>query len=194
MRSRSSRPRSPGSRRAISTSVYPLASGSEAVEAALKLARQYWVEMRAAARSTRSWRSLPPITATRCSRSRASAREHYQAYFREWLVEIVRVPAPYPYRVRVRGAAPLCPACSGEAIEATIFSEEARTRSRRSLPSRSAAPRAGRRFRTPDYWPRVREIVRPPRYPAGRRRDSDRARAGPAPGRRWSRMESCRTS
>ena len=44
---------------------YFLSSGSEAVEAALKLARQYWVETVGPA-STRSWRAAPAITATRC--------------------------------------------------------------------------------------------------------------------------------
>ena len=35
----------------------------------------------------------------------ASAREHYKTYFREWLVDVVRVPAPYAYRCECAGAA-----------------------------------------------------------------------------------------
>src|SRR6476660_6398264 len=57
--------------------VYPLASGSEAVEAALKLARQYWVETGEPAR--RKIIALSPAyhgnTLLALS---ASAREHYQ--------------------------------------------------------------------------------------------------------------------
>ena len=53
----------------------------------------------------------------------ASAREHYKTYFREWLVDVVRVPAPYSYRCECRGEPPLCPACSGEAVEAALVRE-----------------------------------------------------------------------
>src|SRR3990172_9297819 len=96
--------------------VYPLSSGSEAVEAALKLARQFWVETGQPAR--RKVIALSPAyhgnTLLALS---ASAREHYKTYFRDWLVEIVRVPAPYAYRCECRGVAPRCPSCSGEAVE-----------------------------------------------------------------------------
>ncbi|HKG32159.1 MAG TPA: aminotransferase class III-fold pyridoxal phosphate-dependent enzyme, partial [Gemmatimonadales bacterium] len=53
----------------------------------------------------------------------ASSRESNRALFREWLVEVVRVPAPYPYRCGCGGKAPLCASCSGDAIEQTILRE-----------------------------------------------------------------------
>ena len=49
--------------------LYFLSSGSEAVEAALKLARQYWVE-RGMPGKHKIIALRPPITATRCSRCR----------------------------------------------------------------------------------------------------------------------------
>ena len=33
----------------------------------------------------------------------ASAREHYKTYYREWLVDVVRIPAPYSYRCECGG-------------------------------------------------------------------------------------------
>ena len=46
-----------------------------------------------------------------------SAREHYQTYFRDWLVPTARVPAPYAYRCGCGGSGE-CPQCSGAASTA----------------------------------------------------------------------------
>jgi adenosylmethionine-8-amino-7-oxononanoate aminotransferase len=99
--------------------IYPLCSGSEAVEASLKLARQYWVESgRPAKRKVVAF--TPSYHGNTLLALSASARPHYAAAFRDWLVEVVRVPAPYPYRCACRGTPPLCPSCSGDALEAAI--------------------------------------------------------------------------
>ncbi len=100
--------------------VYPLGSGSEAVEAALKLARQYWVE------SGRPGKHAvialaPAYHGNTLLALSASAREHYKTYFREWLVDVVRIPAPYSYRCDCRGTSPYCSACSGAALEEAIL-------------------------------------------------------------------------
>jgi adenosylmethionine-8-amino-7-oxononanoate aminotransferase len=134
--------------------VYPLTSGSEAVEAALKLARQYWVE--AGQPGRRKIVALSPAYHgnTMLALS-ASAREHYKTYFRDWLVDVVRVPAPYAYRCACRGVAPLCPVCSGEALELTLV---------RAGPESIAAVIAepvggsssGASVPAPGFWPRVR--------------------------------------
>jgi hypothetical protein len=134
--------------------VYPLTSGSEAVEAALKLARQFWVESGEPAR-TRIISLAPGYHGNTLLALSASAREHYQTYFREWLVDVVRVPAPYAYRCECHGAAPLCPSCSGEAVEAAIV---------RAGPDTVAAVIAeplggsssGASVAAPEYWRRVR--------------------------------------
>jgi adenosylmethionine-8-amino-7-oxononanoate aminotransferase len=134
--------------------VYPLASGSEAVEAALKLARQYWVESGEPGR--RKVVTLAPgYHGNTLLALSASARAHYTTFFREWLVEMVRVPAPCAYRCECRGRPPRCPSCSGEAVEAAIL---------RAGPDSVAAVIAepvggsstGATVPAPEYWPRVR--------------------------------------
>src|SRR5256712_11057583 len=47
----------------------------------------------------------------------------YRTLFREWLVDVRRIPAPYPYRCACGGREPLCPACSGAALEVAILRE-----------------------------------------------------------------------
>ncbi|HEY1655855.1 MAG TPA: aspartate aminotransferase family protein [Candidatus Tumulicola sp.] len=77
--------------------VYFLSSGSEAVEAALKLARQYHVE-----RGEPSRRVIiaqePGYHGNTILALAASARAHYKTMFAPWLPEVVTIAAPYPYR------------------------------------------------------------------------------------------------
>lgn len=134
--------------------VYPLASGSEAVEAALKLARQYWVE--AGQPGRRKVIALTPgYHGNTLLALSASAREHYKTYFHDWLVDMVRVPAPYAYRCVCHGVPPLCPSCSGEAIEAAILREGPGT-----IAALIAEPvggsSSGASVPAPAYWARVR--------------------------------------
>ena len=99
--------------------VYPLSSGSEAVEAALKFARQYWVET-GRPKKHRIVALTPAYHGNTLLALSASAREHYKTYYREWLVDVIRVPAPYAYRCACHGRPPLCPACDGSAVEQAI--------------------------------------------------------------------------
>jgi adenosylmethionine-8-amino-7-oxononanoate aminotransferase len=99
--------------------VYPLGSGSEAVEAALKLARQYWVET-GRSEKRKVLALAPSYHGNTLLALSASARPHYSALFQDWMVEVVRAPAPYSYRCGCRGTAPYCAACSGAAVEAAI--------------------------------------------------------------------------
>ena len=100
---------------------YFLGSGSEAVEAALKLARQHWVESGRPSKH-KVIALFPAYHGNTLLALSASAREHYKTYYREWLVDIHRIPAPYAYRCEcgggARGAA--CPTCSGELLESAI--------------------------------------------------------------------------
>lgn len=136
--------------------VYPLASGSEAVEAALKLARQYWVECGRPAKH-KVIALAPSYHGNTLLALSASSREQYRTYYREWLVPMVRAPASYPYRCACRGLPPLCPSCSGDAIEAAILREGADT-----IAALVAEPvggsSSGASVPASEYWPRVRAL------------------------------------
>ncbi len=102
---------------------YFLSSGSEAVEAALKMARQYWVEQGKPAKHKIIART-PGYHGNTLLALSASAREHYKTLYGDWLVPVAQIPAPYPYRCECEGR-PECPACSGRALEEAIRKEGA---------------------------------------------------------------------
>src|SRR5439155_449328 len=99
--------------------LYFLAGGSAAVGAGLKLARQYWIEA-GKPRKHRIIALAPSYHGNTLLALSASAREPYKLPFREWLVDVARIPAPYPYRCECRGEDAACPTCSGAALEAAI--------------------------------------------------------------------------
>ena len=136
--------------------VYPLSSGSEAVEAALKLARQYCVESGQPAR--RKVVTLSPgYHGNTLLALSASARPHYTTFVHDWLVDMVRVPAPYAYRCECRGTPPLCPGCSGDAVEAAIVREGPDTIAA-VLAEPVGGSSTGASVPSPAYWPRVRAV------------------------------------
>jgi adenosylmethionine-8-amino-7-oxononanoate aminotransferase len=100
--------------------VYPLCSGSEAVEAALKLARQYWSEA-GKPEKQRIVALSPSYHGNTLLALSASSRKSYRDIYRDWLVDVVRTPAPYPYRCDCNGRPPLCSICSGSALEQAIL-------------------------------------------------------------------------
>lgn len=136
--------------------VYFLTSGSDAVEAALKLARQYWVERGQLAKH-KVLALTPSYHGNTLLALSASAREHYRTLYRDWLVAIPRVPAPYRYRCACHGVGEPCAACTGDALEAAIRQEGADTIAAfigepvGGSSTGASVPDAG-------YWPRVREI------------------------------------
>jgi len=97
---------------------YFLSSGSEAVEAALKLARQYHVERGELARRTIIART-PGYHGNTLLALSASAREHYRRVYAPWLLDVVMIDAPYPYRAGNLGEA--SPAMTGDALETAIL-------------------------------------------------------------------------
>jgi adenosylmethionine-8-amino-7-oxononanoate aminotransferase len=99
--------------------LYFLSSGSEAVEAALKLARQYWVES-GRPEKHKIIALAPAYHGNTLLALSASARENYRRPFREWLVDVHRIPASYPYRCACRGRDPACGVCSGDVLEEAI--------------------------------------------------------------------------
>jgi adenosylmethionine-8-amino-7-oxononanoate aminotransferase len=136
--------------------VYPLSSGSDAIEAALKLARQYWVEL-GRRRKHKLIAFTPAYHGNTLLALSASAREHYKTLFREWLIDVVRIPAPYTYRCGCGGSAPRCDACSAEHLEAAIRREGAE-----NVAAFVAEPvggsSTGASVPPPDYFRRVRQI------------------------------------
>ncbi|MDD5305403.1 MAG: aminotransferase class III-fold pyridoxal phosphate-dependent enzyme, partial [Elusimicrobia bacterium] len=100
---------------------YFLSSGSEAVEAALKLARQHWVESGKPGKHKIIART-PGYHGNTLLALSASARGAYKKMFAPWLVPVTMIPAPYPYR-----CAPDSPAMTAEALEAAIITEGADT-------------------------------------------------------------------
>jgi adenosylmethionine-8-amino-7-oxononanoate aminotransferase len=87
--------------------VYFLTSGSEAVEASIKLARQYWVE--------RGWASKHHVIARKPSYHgntlaalSLSDRKHYKDIYGPMLMKTSMIPAPYCYRCFCGEAYPSC--------------------------------------------------------------------------------------
>lgn len=136
--------------------VYFLSSGSEAVEAALKLARQYWVE-RGRASKQRIIALAPGYHGSTLLALSVSAREAYKAMFRPWLVDVHRIPAPYAYRCECGGQSANCPVCSGNVLEAAI-----RQLGADQVAAFIAEPvggsSTGGSTPRPEYFARVREI------------------------------------
>ena len=131
---------------------YFLSSGSEAVEAALKLARQYHVERGDLDRRIVIART-PGYHGNTLLALSASARPHYRAVYSPWLVDVMMIDAPYPYRA----ASESDPAMTGDALEEAILEAD---------PDKVAAfiaepvggSSTGASVPPPGYYARVREI------------------------------------
>jgi adenosylmethionine-8-amino-7-oxononanoate aminotransferase len=77
--------------------VFFLTSGSEAIEASIKLARQYWVE-RGKPEKYHVISLSPSYHGNTLAALSLSARKHYQEAFRPLLLKSTKIPAPYCYR------------------------------------------------------------------------------------------------
>ena len=130
---------------------YFLSSGSEAVEAALKLARQYWVESGKPGKHKIIART-PGYHGNTLLALSASAREQYKKMFGPWLVPVTMIPAPYPYR-----CAPDAPAMTAEALEAAILKEDADTVCA-FIAEPVGGSSTGGSVPPKDYFKRVREV------------------------------------
>jgi adenosylmethionine-8-amino-7-oxononanoate aminotransferase len=87
--------------------VFFLTSGSEAVEAAVKLARQYWVE-KGRPQKYRIISRSPSYHGNTLAALSISDRKHYQETFRPLLIESHKIPAPYCYRCHWEKEYPAC--------------------------------------------------------------------------------------
>jgi adenosylmethionine-8-amino-7-oxononanoate aminotransferase len=87
--------------------VYFLTSGSEAIEASIKLARQYWVEQGQTAKHHIIARN-PSYHGSTLAALALSGREHYKDIYRPMLMKTSSVPSPYCYRCFCGEAYPSC--------------------------------------------------------------------------------------
>ncbi|MFI5346198.1 MAG: aspartate aminotransferase family protein [Elusimicrobiota bacterium] len=130
---------------------YFLSSGSEAVEAALKLARQYWVESGKPGKHKIIART-PGYHGNTLLALSASAREHYKKLYGPWLVPVTMIPAPYPYRCDEKS-----PAMTGDALEEAILKEGADTVAA-FICEPVGGSSTGGSVPPKDYYKRVRQI------------------------------------
>ena len=134
---------------------YFLGSGSEAIEAALKLARQHWVERNRTSKH-RVIALTPAYHGNTLLALSASAREQYRTLYKEWLVDVIRIPAPHSYRCSCGGAAD-CRVCTGDVLEEAILKEGAE-----SIAAFVAEPvggsSTGANVPRQGYFERIREI------------------------------------
>jgi len=87
--------------------LYFLTSGSEAIEASIKLARQYWVEQGQLSRY-RIISRMPSYHGNTIAALSFSARERYKEMYRPMLMESLMIPAPYCYRCFCKETYPSC--------------------------------------------------------------------------------------
>ena len=131
-------------------------NGGDAVEAALKIARQFWAE--SGRPEKRKIVSLSPSYhgSTLLALS-ASGRPGYRKQFQDWLAPVCTVPAPYAYRCACRGEREDCPACSGTALEAVLLQEGPETVAA-FIAEPVGGASTGASVPRPDYWKKIREI------------------------------------
>ncbi|MDH3213186.1 MAG: aminotransferase class III-fold pyridoxal phosphate-dependent enzyme [Myxococcales bacterium] len=133
-----------------------LCNGGDAVEAALKISRQFWAES-GRPQKRKIVALAPSYHGNTLLAMSVSARPSYRELFRDWLVDVQTAPAPYTYRCSCRGEQADCPTCDGSAVEAAIA---------RAGPEHVAAFIAepvggvstGASVPRPGYWRKIREI------------------------------------
>lgn len=135
---------------------YFLTSGSDAVEAALKLARQYWVD-RGHPGKQRIVALSPAYHGNTALTLSAGARQSYRKYFTPWLVDVLRLPAPYSYRCDCRGEDPRCRRCNGTMLEDALLAAGPETVAA-FIAEPVGGSSTGASVPRPEYWRNVREI------------------------------------
>jgi len=133
-----------------------LTSGSEAVEAAVKLALQYWVE-RGEPRKTRVIVRRPAYHGNTLAALSLGARESYRKYFGDWMQSPPRIAGPTCYRCPLEKTYPSCKvACADELDRAIDALGEENVAAFLAEPVFGASGAAA--VPPPEYWPKIREI------------------------------------
>ena len=133
-----------------------LCNGGDAIEAALKMARQYWAET-GRPQKRKIIALEPSYHGNTLLAMSVSARPHYRKIFKDWLVEVATIPAPYAYRCACKGEAAECPACSGKALEEAIRKEGPETVAA-FIAEPVGGSSTGAAVPRPEYFRNVRDI------------------------------------
>jgi adenosylmethionine-8-amino-7-oxononanoate aminotransferase len=131
-------------------------NGGDAVEAALKIARQFWAES-GRPEKRKIVALAPSYHGNTLLALSASGRPAYQKSFRDWLIPVCTVPAPYAYRCACRGEQEACPACSGTALEDVLMREGPETVAA-FIAEPIGGASTGASVPRPGYWKKIREI------------------------------------
>ena len=136
---------------------YYHSSGSEAVEAAVKMARQVHLANgdKDRFRLISRWNSYHGLTMGALS---ASGKPFFRAPFAPMLAETIHVPPPYCYRCSFGLSYPGCGIRCADYLEEVIYLAGAGTISAFLGETVSGATIAGA-VPPPEYWPKVREIL-----------------------------------
>jgi len=136
--------------------VFFLTSGSEAIEASIKLARQYWLE----SGKPEKYRVIslsPSYHGNTLAALSLSARKHYQEAFRPLLLKSARIPAPYCYRCPWDLAPSDCGVKCAHALERAI-EKLGRERVSAFIGEVIGGSSTGASVPPEDYWPTIRKI------------------------------------
>jgi adenosylmethionine-8-amino-7-oxononanoate aminotransferase len=125
------------------------------VEAALKLARQYWVDQGLPAKH-KLIALTPAYHGNTLLALSVSARPPYSSYYGDWLVKVARMPAPYAYRCDCDGN-PRCARCTGALLDEIISREDPDTVAA-FIGEPVGGSSTGGAVPRPEYWKTVREI------------------------------------
>ena len=136
--------------------IFFLTSGSEAIEASIKLARQSWLE----SGKPEKYRVIslsPSYHGNTLAALSLSARKHYQEAFRPLLLKSARIPAPYCYRCPWDLAPSDCGVKCAHELERTI-EKLGRERVSAFIGEVIGGSSTGASVPPEDYWRTVRKI------------------------------------
>ena len=136
--------------------VFFLTSGSEAIEASIKLARQYWFE-NGKPEKYRVVSLSPSYHGNTLAALSLSARKHYQEAFRPLLLKSVRIPAPYCYRCPWDLAPSDCGVECAHELEKTI-DRLGREKVSAFIGEVTGGSSTGASVPPPEYWETIRRI------------------------------------
>jgi adenosylmethionine-8-amino-7-oxononanoate aminotransferase len=136
--------------------VFFLTSGSEAIEAAIKLTRQYWLES-GRPEKCRVISLSPSYHGNTLAALSLSARKHYQEAFRPLLLKSARIPAPYCYRCPWKLAPPGCGVVCAQELEKAV-GKLGREKVSAFIGEVIGGSSTGASVPPPEYWQAVRRI------------------------------------